>query len=113
MDNHHFLNQQILKGMFDLAVLTLVDNKPMYGYELTNELRRSEIFSIADGSIYPILKRLTTKKWVYSYQESYDGRIRKYYAATPLGSEISKNGVQELEDIFSFFKSIRGDVHER
>ncbi len=100
-------NTQLRKGTFELAILLLIKRKPMYGYELTKNLQESSTFSIADGSIYPILKRMTTNGWVDSYKEEYEGRNRKYYFITELGNEVLNNRWEEFEQVFDFIRRMR------
>lgn len=46
---------QLRKGVFDLAILSLISKQPMYGYEITSALQDIPVFHIPNGSIYPIL----------------------------------------------------------
>ena len=50
---------QLRKGVFDLAILSLISKQPMYGYEITSALQDIPVFHIPNGSIYPILNRIT------------------------------------------------------
>lgn len=65
---------QLRKGVFDLAILSLISKQPMYGYEITSALQDIPVFHIPNGSIYPILNRITKNNWAISYwEESGDG----------------------------------------
>lgn len=55
---------QFRKGIFELAILSLLRSKPMYGYELTSSLKTTSALAISEGAIYPILKRMTEKGWI-------------------------------------------------
>ncbi|MFJ7647912.1 PadR family transcriptional regulator [Lysinibacillus sp. NPDC097279] len=101
-------NTQYLKGLFEIAILMMLQKKKMYGYELTKELKESKCFSISDGSIYPILKRLTANDYVDVFSEEYEGRIRKYYRITDLGKALVENRLKELESILKYFEEIKG-----
>ncbi|MFB2514567.1 MULTISPECIES: PadR family transcriptional regulator [Lysinibacillus] len=101
-------NTQYLKGLFEIAILMMLQKKTMYGYELTKELKESKFFSISDGSIYPILKRLTANDYVDIFSEEYEGRIRKYYRITDLGKSLIEIRLKELELIINFFEKIKG-----
>lgn len=107
MDNKNN-NTQYLKGLFEIAILMMLQKKTMYGYELTKELKESKCFSISDGSIYPILKRLTANDYVDVFSEEYEGRIRKYYRITDLGKALVENRLKELESILNYFEEIKG-----
>ena len=51
------MNTQFKKGVLELIVLVSVYKKDMYGYELIEEV--SKVVDVNDGTIYPLLKRLT------------------------------------------------------
>ena len=78
------MNIQLKKGVLELCVLSILAKRDCYGYELVNEL--SKDISISDGTIYPILRRLTSEGYFTTYlQESQEGPPRKYYRLTELG----------------------------
>ena len=52
------MNAQFKKGVLELVVLESVRKKDMYGYELVEEV--SKVIDVNEGTIYPLLKRLTT-----------------------------------------------------
>ena len=67
--------------MLELIVLLSVNKKDMYGYELVEEV--SKVVDVNDGTIYPLLKRLTNEKYFETYLvESTEGPPRKYYKIT-------------------------------
>lgn len=85
------INTQMKKGVLELIVLKAINKKDMYGYELIEMI--SKVIDINDGTIYPLLKRLTNEKYAETYLvESNEGPIRKYYKITDLG----KNYMDEL-----------------
>ena len=80
------MNIQFKKGVLELIVLVSVNKRDMYGYELIVEV--SKIVDINEGTIYPLLKRLTNEKYFDTYLvESNEGPPRKYYKITSLGKE--------------------------
>ena len=50
------IHTQFKKGVLELLVLSIVDKKDVYGYELVEKVR--EAVDVNEGTIYPILKRL-------------------------------------------------------
>lgn len=83
------IDTQFKKGVLELIVLVIVSKKDMYGYELVEEV--SNIVDINEGTIYPILKRLTIEKYFDTYiEESSGGPPRKYYHLTILGEKYKK-----------------------
>ncbi|RWZ52381.1 PadR family transcriptional regulator [Halobacillus fulvus] len=100
-------NTQLRKGTFELAILLLLKRKPMYGYEITKHLQEESTFPIADGSIYPILKRMSTNQWVYSYKEEHEGRSRKYYDVTDLGGKVLEARWEEFTNVYAFLDQLK------
>jgi len=80
------LQVQFKKGALELCVLNLTIEKDYYGYELVNRI--SNFLDIAEGTVYPILRRLSKEGFFETYlQESNEGPPRKYYHITSLGKE--------------------------
>ena len=78
------MNTQFRKGIIEMCVLALIDQKDMYGYEIVDTI--SQYTKINEGTIYPILRRLTKENYFTTYlQESNAGPARKYYSITSLG----------------------------
>src|SRR5580698_5790635 len=77
---------QFKKGILELCILSIVKNRDYYGYELVEEI--SKRIDVAEGTVYPILRRLTLDGYFETYlRESNEGPPRKYYRITPLGRE--------------------------
>jgi PadR family transcriptional regulator PadR len=90
------MNPQFKKGVLDLCVLALINAKDRYGYEIIEEISRE--FEVAEGTIYPLLKRLQLDGYCETYlQESSGGPPRKYYRITKLGKEYVKQAVGEWQ----------------
>lgn len=78
------MNAQLKKGVLELIVLESVRQKDMYGYELVEEV--SKVVDVNEGTIYPLLKRLTNERYFETYlRESTEGPPRKYYHLTAAG----------------------------
>lgn len=83
------MNPQFKKGVLELSVLTLIGRKDYYGYQLVEEI--SKVLEISEGTLYPILRRLTEEKYFETYlKESSEGPPRKYYRITKLGKDFQK-----------------------
>lgn len=78
------MNAQFKKGVLELIVLESVRQRDMYGYELVEEV--SKVVDVNEGTIYPLLKRLTNERYFETYlRESKEGPPRKYYHVTAAG----------------------------
>ena len=83
------MNVQFKKGVLELCVLVVLCRKDYYGYELVQTISKN--INISDGTVYPLLRRLTGEKYFTTYlQESGEGPPRKYYQITPKGREYKK-----------------------
>ena len=80
------MNTQYKKGVLELCVLSLLKKRDCYGYEISDYL--SKHIDIADGTVYPILRKLKGDGLVTTYlQEESGGPPRKYYSLTNQGLE--------------------------
>lgn len=94
------MNIQFKKGVLTLCVLVLASNKDRYGYELANNI--SDKFAISEGTVYPVLRRLTKEGYFSTYiKESQEGPPRKYYKLTDSGKEYLHKLLNEWRDFSS------------
>ena len=95
--NHVDISSQFKKGTLELCILTLLTQRDYYGYELVEEI--SKKVNIAEGTVYPILRRLTQEKYFETYlQESKEGPPRKYYRIKKLGREVQNELLAQWKD---------------
>lgn len=92
------VNPQFKKGVLELCVLVLVKQKDQYGYELAQNL--TEKIAIAEGSLYPLLRRMTKDQYLLTYTaKSSEGPPRKYYQLSDLGELYMQELISEW-DVF-------------
>jgi Predicted transcriptional regulators len=101
------MNTQFKKGVLELVVLLTIAKTDKYGYELVSEV--SKIIDVNEGTIYPLLKRLTNDRYLETYlTESTEGPPRKYYHLTKNGEFYMKNLLAEwkkfVKDVNAFIK---------
>lgn len=99
--------RQMKKGVLDMLILKLLEGEEKYGYQLIVELREksNEIFSLKEGTLYPILYRLEEDGLVESRWSEPEGKqvARKYY-------RITKEGRSAVAEIMEIWKNISGGV---
>jgi PadR family transcriptional regulator PadR len=82
------LNTEMMKGMVDLLILSVLEGADNYGYEISRsiKLKSRKQFDIPEPTLYLSLKRLESRRILHSYwgTESNGGR-RKYYSLTEEG----------------------------
>ncbi|MGH8916311.1 MAG: PadR family transcriptional regulator [Acidimicrobiia bacterium] len=77
---------QLLHGVLDMCLLSLISEEPSYGYEMVSKLRERGLELASEGSIYPLLSRLQKQAMIESYLvQSNEGPARKYYRITSRG----------------------------
>ena len=85
---------QYKKGVLELCVMALLKKRDCYGYEISESL--SKQIDIADGTVYPILRKLKSDGLLTTYlQEERGGPPRKYYSLTELGKETFEKDRRE------------------
>lgn len=91
------VNVQFKKGVLELCVLVLLDKQDRYGYELVQKI--SEQIDISEGTVYPLLRRLTKEGYFTTYlMESSEGPPRKYYQLTESGRSFLNNLLAEWKE---------------
>lgn len=96
------MNAQYKKGVLELCVLSLLKKHDCYGYEISEYL--SKHINIADGTVYPILRKLKSDGLLATYlQEESGGPPRKYYSLTNLGRKIF---LEDRGEYLKFAKTI-------
>ncbi|MGD9117770.1 MAG: helix-turn-helix transcriptional regulator [Dehalococcoidia bacterium] len=85
--------RELIKGSFDSLILCLLDQQPMYGYQIIKELERKSqgYFRFKEGTLYPALHRLEQASLIEGkWQMLPNGRQRRYY-------HITEKGLHSLE----------------
>lgn len=93
---------QLLKGIAPTVVLEILSRGQMYGYQLSEaiENRSENVLTLGKGTLYPLLYNLEAKKLIKGkWQETKNGRKRRYYSITGKGrAELAKQK-QQLSDL--------------
>ena len=103
---------QYKKGVLELCVLSLLKKRDCYGYEISEAL--SKEIDIADGTVYPILRKLKADGLLTTYlQEESGGPPRKYYSLTNLGRETYlEYRMEYLQFARAVKKMLEDDEHD-
>lgn len=98
------INKELLKGSTTILILSLLNRKEMYGYEMIKEIevKSKGVFSFKEGTLYPILHGLENENFIEAYWDLGEGkRKRKYYRITEDGKSI----LREKEKEWKLFSS--------
>ena len=90
---------KVATKLLDGCVLGLLEQEEMYGYELTKRVQES--INVSNSTMYPVMRRLKTEGLVDTYDESFEGRNRRYYRIT----EAGKTQLTEVKEEWMTFKN--------
>lgn len=83
-------------GLLDFMVLAILKNEDTYGYILTQ--RAKQLMDISDSTLYPVLKRLQKEGALVTYDQSFQGRNRRYYSITERGRNLLTEYITEWNE---------------
>lgn len=81
---------EMLQGTLDMLVLQSLVLGPAHGYTIARliQQRSDDLLQVGQGSLYPALHRLETRRWIASFWgTSENNRKARYYRLTPLGRQ--------------------------
>ncbi len=98
------MNKQLKKGVMELIILYLLNEKEYYGYELSQFI--NEYIRFKESSIYIILSRLELNGHVDVRRDKspLNNKIVKYYKINDEGSKYLKEMEEEWFSINKLFK---------
>jgi PadR family transcriptional regulator, regulatory protein PadR len=78
---------QMKKGVLEMCILSIINEKEAYPSDIIQKLRLSELI-VVEGTLYPILTRLKNNGLLdYHWKESNAGPPRKYFTITETGRQ--------------------------
>jgi PadR family transcriptional regulator PadR len=86
--------RELLKGSTDTLLLSLISQKPIYGYQIIKEMesKSNGYFQFKEGTLYPALHRLERAGFIKGKWEKLpSGQERRYYY-------LQEKGEKALED---------------
>ena len=105
-------SSELVRSSTDLVILTLLRERPMYGYEIlvTLEDRGNGDFQFKQGTLYPLLYRPEREGWISAAWETPPkGKKRKVYSLTSEGKKIQQ---QRAESWIRFTDSVRAILQD-
>lgn len=95
---------QLKRGLLDICVLSAIKNEDSYGYSIIKKIK--PYVEISESTLYPILRRLESAQMLTVKSVEHNGRLRKYYSITPLGTERIEEFKNEWQEIMSVYRFI-------
>ncbi|MEO9254026.1 MAG: helix-turn-helix transcriptional regulator [Tepidiformaceae bacterium] len=102
------MRADLLKGHLDLLLLAILEQGPLHGYAISDELRqRSDgSFDLPEGTIYPALHRLEAAGYLQSGWSSASGRRRREYELSGAGRAALAQRHQEWRQFSGAIDSV-------
>lgn len=85
------MDKKMMSISTSMLLLKLLSEHDMYGYQMIHELeeKSENVFSLKEGTLYPILHALEKEGAVESFEQvAENGRSRKYYRITGKGKSL-------------------------
>lgn len=91
---HMNIKKELTKGSSAMLVLSVLEKEDLYGYMIIKRIaeKSENVFSLKEGTLYPILHNFESNGYVKAYWVEAEGRNRKYY-------KITKKGFKALAEI--------------
>jgi PadR family transcriptional regulator PadR len=104
----------IKRGTAELAVLSVLEDGPLHGYELARRIEQQTKgalrFTLA--ALYPMLYRMEQRRWIRGAWETSDnGRRRRCYRLTPAGKKKLLPLRQEWSELFQALRRLKKVAH--
>jgi PadR family transcriptional regulator len=108
------LDRELKKGSAELLILSLVEDQPRHGYDLSKliESRSGGLLTFRVASLYPLLYRLEQRGWIHGrWIEKAGQRRRRYYRLTPAGARVLESQRHTWRDFVEAVSRITGAEH--
>lgn len=112
------LETSFKKGSIEMLLLKLLNEQDMYGYQLSQELKKRSDgkYTILEGSMYPILYRLADSNYISYYEKKVGKRqTRIYYHLENSGRDYYQSQRALFNDYIDLLKKLldsTGDTYE-
>ena len=108
------LDRELKKGSAELLILSLVEDQPRHGYEISKliEARSGGVLTFRVASLYPLLYRLEERGWIQGrWIEKAGQRRRRYYRLTPPGARVLASQRSTWREFAEAISRIAGVEH--
>lgn len=95
---------QLKRGLIEICVLAAIKDEDSYGYQIIKDMK--PYVEVSESTLYPILRRLETAKYITVRTVEHSGRLRKYYHITDLGLNRIENFKKEWDEIISIYEFV-------
>jgi DNA-binding PadR family transcriptional regulator len=103
MGKQRNVSPHIKRGSAELAVLAVLADAPLHGYEIARRIREQSdgVVAFDVAALYPVLYGMETRGWVTAaWEEAASGRRRRCYRLTPDGKRRLEPLRREWREFF-------------
>jgi PadR family transcriptional regulator PadR len=107
-------DQEWKKGSAELLVLSLLEDQPRHGYDISKliQMRSGGAIRFHVTSLYPLLYRLEERGLVVGrWVEKAEQRRRRYYNLTPAGRKVLQKQRKSWIDFVAAIGRVTGTEH--
>lgn len=106
-DASHAFEAYYKRATSPLVVLCLLKEKAMYGYEISQAMKKKSGGKFTIAVLYPVLYRLEEQGYIaIERTEVVNNRVRSYYAITEAGRDYLAQSFQEYREMHAAFTAI-------
>jgi PadR family transcriptional regulator, regulatory protein PadR len=79
-----------LRGTLPTLILEALEHEPKHGYRIAQRIKERSrgVLDFKEGTLYPALHKLENDGFVESYEETENGRQRRYYRISKAGRAV-------------------------
>lgn len=96
--------RKLFLGFIQIHILHHGIKEPFYGSWMIEELI-GHGYEMSPGTLYPILKSMTTNGLLEKEEKNVQGKIRKYYHTTELGQKVLEQAREKAYELFGEIKA--------
>ena len=106
-DSSHSFSAYFKRATSSLVVLAILWDRPMYGYEISSQMKARSRGKYTVSVLYTVLYRLQEQRFIeIAKTEVVDGRARSYYQITPAGRAYLAQTLAEYQELSEIFLSL-------
>ncbi len=90
-------------GFVQIHILHHAKKEAFYGSWMMEELKEHG-YDMSPGTLYPLLQKMENSGLLQKEEKNVEGKIRKYYAITALGSDVLMEAQKKAYELFREIK---------
>ena len=107
-------DQEWKKGSAELLVLSLLEDQPRHGYDISKliQIRSGGSLRFHVTSLYPLLYRMEERGWIAGrWVEQPEQRRRRYYSLTTEGRKVLRSQRKSWKEFVAAISRVTGVEH--